>query len=417
MIHRLFILLSFLFLPMVTLWSQDLLVEKNERDRYAFAQGYVGLTTQYLPGGDFTFQNGEVSQISDAIHPRFVIGGTHFWGFVDFYVSLGLGSTIPISSQSIWTDENMNTGNMTGMKLYPFAMRKNRIDPFVGINWSFFDFEASSDDFEGANILKHRVAYELGLSYTSSGGNIFEVQAMYTPRAEMDYFTSRTARGRLESQGITASVSYKRMFESTAANEGHPISPENPPGKYGNAFHIGIGPSSSQSLVASKYHQTITPYMNPLLDWMVFPEISAGYYFYKPDFDVRLTYRPMRSKASAHGILQTTNRQSLALEVYKNLFDYQGFVPFIGISLAAEWYRFEQSGSSIETIDLRQENYVPGLVFGWDIRPTKYNDWLLRTNLRFYPTAKMDVQGLEISMNQLEFNFIQFVAFPQRWFE
>ena len=417
MIRRLGFVIFLISYCVTMLCGQDLLIDKSNRTRFSFAQGYVGLGTQYIPGADFTFQDGEVSQISDGIQPRFVIGGTHFWGYVDFYVSFGLSTPISLSSEKLWKNENMNTGTMTGMKLYPFAMRNGRIDPFVGINWSFFNFEASSDNFSGARIHKHRAAFELGISYTSEGRNIFEVQAMYTPKAELDYFTSRTAKGRLESQGLTASLSYKRMFESTASNGGQPIAPEEPVGKYGNAFHIGIGPSSSQSLVASDYHQQRTPYMDPLLDWEVFPEISAGYYFYKPDFDVRLTYRPMRSKASAHGITQIASRQSLALEVYKNLFDYHGFVPFVGISLAAEWNRFEQSGTSIETIDVRQENIVPGLVFGWDIRPTKYSPWLLRTNLRYYPTAKMDVRDLEISMNQLEFNFIQFVAFPQRWFE
>lgn len=417
MMRSVFPLIFFLCLPIAAFWAQDLLVDKTERTRYSFAQGYVGLTSQYLPGGDFTFQDGQEEELSDGIQPRFIVGGTHFWGYVDFYVSFGLSAPISLSSDRLWDNENMNTSTMTGMKLYPFAMRKGRLDPFVGINWSFFNFEASSEAFSGAEIHKHRAAYEMGLSYTSKGGNIFEVQAMYTPRAEMDYFTSRTDRGRLESRGLTASLSYKHLFESTAGNKGHPIAPEEPVGKYGNAFYIGIGPSSSQSLVASEYHQERTSYMDPLLKWSVFPEISAGYYFYKPDMDIRVTYRPMRSKSEAHGITQVAKRQSLAVEAHKNLFDFHGFVPFVGISLAAEWNRFEQSGTSIETIDVKQENFVPGIVFGWDIRPTKYSPWLLRTNLRYYPTAKMDVQGLEISMNQLEFNFIQFVAFPQRWFE
>ncbi len=408
-------LLSALFVSAVS--AQDFLVPKDDRTRFQFAQGYLGVSGQYLPGGEFTFSDGREIQLSDAMQPRFVIGGTHFWGFVDFYVSFGLSSPINFSQYEEWDKENMNTGTMTGMKIYPFVMRRGQLDPFVGVNWSFFNFSAQSEMFTGAQIHKHRAAYEMGVSYTSDGGNIFEIQAMYTPRANMDYYTSRVNKGRLESDGLTASFTYKRMFESTKGNAGRPISPKEPQGNYGNAFHFGIGPSSSQTLVASEYHQQFTPYMDPLLKWNVFPEISAGYYFYAPDFDVRLSYRPLVSKSQAHEVTQVARRQSLALEAYKNLFDYHGFVPFIGLSLAAEWNRFEQSGEDIPQLDIRERDIFPGIVFGWDIRPTKYNSWLLRTNLRYYPTAKMEVSGENISLNQLEFNFIQFVVYPQRWFE
>ena len=73
-----FLFLLFLCLPIAAFWAQDLLIDKTDRTRYSFAQGYVGLTTQYLPGGDFTFQDGQVEKLSDGMQPRFIIGGTHF---------------------------------------------------------------------------------------------------------------------------------------------------------------------------------------------------------------------------------------------------------------------------------------------------------------------------------------------------
>lgn len=55
------------------------------------------------------------------------------------------------------------------------------------------------------------------------------------------------------------------------------------------------------------------------------------------------------------------------------------------------------------------------LVFGWDIRPSEKGDWwLLRTNLRLPPQLAVQHDEQTWSLKHLEFNFIQFVLYPQR---
>ena len=40
--------------------------------------------------------------------------------------------------------------------------------------------------------------------------------------------------------------------------------------------------------------------------------------------------------------------------------------------------------------------------------------WILRTNLRYYPTLQLDLAEGALSQQHLEFNFIQLVVYPQR---
>jgi len=67
--------------------------------------------------------------------------------------------------------------------------------------------------------------------------------------------------------------------------------------------------------------------------------------------------------------------------------------------------------------DPRREKWAAGITFGWDIRPNRAQYFLLRTNLRWYPKLELSVvEGQAVSLNALEFNFIQLVVFPGRMF-
>ena len=54
-----------------------------------------------------------------------------------------------------------------------------------------------------------------------------------------------------------------------------------------------------------------------------------------------------------------------------------------------------------------------GIICGWDIKPTKAESWLLRTNLRYSPVS-MTVDNKKVAYDYIEFNFIQLVLFPER---
>ncbi|MEM9022180.1 MAG: hypothetical protein AAGB22_00465, partial [Bacteroidota bacterium] len=57
------------------------------------------------------------------------------------------------------------------------------------------------------------------------------------------------------------------------------------------------------------------------------------------------------------------------------------------------------------------------LTVGWDIRPNRIQWFLLRTNLRYFPRIRLDLGGdLTYRFDAFEFNFIQFICFPDRLF-
>ena len=59
----------------------------------------------------------------------------------------------------------------------------------------------------------------------------------------------------------------------------------------------------------------------------------------------------------------------------------------------------------------------PGILFGWDIVASPLETWVLRTNLRYYPFQEIvNIEGSRSRVDQFEFNFIELVVYPQRWY-
>jgi len=75
-------------------------IEKQNRHR--FAQLNMGLDLETNFGGHTKYLdkagNIKTTQLSSTYTPRFVIGGTHFWGHADFYIA------IPLSNPKIAED-------------------------------------------------------------------------------------------------------------------------------------------------------------------------------------------------------------------------------------------------------------------------------------------------------------------------
>jgi len=71
---------------------------------------------------------------------------------------------------------------------------------------------------------------------------------------------------------------------------------------------------------------------------------------------------------------------------------------------------------NIKNISFSENLVTPGLVFGWDILPGKTEQWfVLRTNLRWFPFEKLDINNKSFSLNQIEYNVIQAVIYPSRY--
>jgi outer membrane protein W len=109
--------------------------------------------------------------------------------------------------------------------------------------------------------------------------------------------------------------------------------------------------------------------------------------------------------------------KSLLFEATKYLFDYHGFVPFVGPAISYENLSFEESFEGIKTADVIDNKLGYALSFGWDIRPNRIQSWTLRTNLRWYPNLFLAVEpDSKLAFDNLEFNFIQLIVYPKRAF-
>jgi outer membrane protein W len=101
-------------------------------------------------------------------------------------------------------------------------------------------------------------------------------------------------------------------------------------------------------------------------------------------------------------------------EVFKFLTDYSGFTPYIGINVGFDNLKFTEESAS-HSLRLNKNIINPGLTFGWDILPGKTKQpFVLRTNLRWFPFEKLNVNDKRFSLNQIEYNVIQAVFYPSR---
>lgn len=59
--------------------------------------------------------------------------------------------------------------------------------------------------------------------------------------------------------------------------------------------------------------------------------------------------------------------------------------------------------------------WTPGIILGWDVRPTRVDWWGVRTNIRYFPLLQLPVSAnSEIDFQQIEVNFLQLVIYPSR---
>lgn len=85
------------------------------------------------------------------------------------------------------------------------------------------------------------------------------------------------------------------------------------------------------------------------------------------------------------------------------------------MGLGYENIRLTEKEAGVKLPGLSTATLSPNLVFGWDIRPSVKGDWwILRTNLRYYPFLTVNPSAGKLSLQHLEFNFIQFVLYPQK---
>jgi outer membrane protein W len=416
------ILILILLLFFYQLSHSQVYIEKQTRHR--FAQLNLGLDLQTDFGGTTKYIDAQGSRqilnLTNSYSPRFLIGGTHFWGHADFYIGIPLFSA---SYEKHNQEVTAQRGVETVFKYYPLRIENNKIRPYIGTSITPIYFEQGNNNFlypSGPELNYTGFPLTGGITFNSKN-HLIEFGLTWNYRNQHDYYISRTQLAQINTPPVYATLSYRYMLETTLSAERNWESGKTKEvteilaerGRL-NGFYIGAGISSAFWLKESSYNQDKRPYISKF-DNSIMPDFTVGYYFHKPDLNFAIAYRRYRSSTDAYGAIQQLYRQSFLLEATKYLFDYHGFVPFLGPTISYENLSFREDfeGQLIYDIDDKKLGY--GLTFGWDIRPNRIQSWILRTNLRWYQNLFLEIEpNSKMSFDNLEFNFIQLIIYPKR---
>ena len=399
-------------------------VYTEKQTRHRFAQLTLGADYQMSMGGTTSYldANGTIQSFSleRAHRPRFLIGGTHFWGHADFYIAL------PLSYPSLEKDSQTSTyssGVETVFKYYPWRIEWNKLRPYVGVGLAPFYYEQQNKTLEYGNgpELNHTaVPLYAGVTFNKKQ-HLVELGLLWNYANKQSYSISRDKAIDITTPPVYLSFSYRYMLETTLAAEKNWESGQTEKAtnqlaasKRLNSFFVGIGLSSASWIRANSYNQSDRPYLEKY-NTSIMPEFSLGYYLHRSDIGFALAYRGYHTSTNAYGTVQQLNRKSLVLEATQFLLDYHGFVPFIGPAISYEKLGFKESFERQLTKDITKNRFGYGITFGWNIRPNRLQTWILRTNLRWFPNLKLEVEKDKIiSFDTIEFNFIQLIIYPGR---
>ncbi len=417
---RLIILFSILIFSQ-TVYTQ-VYIEKQTRHR--FAQMNLGLDIQSSFGGRTTYigtqGNIQSLDLEGSISPRFLIGGTHFWGHADMYIA------IPLSFPKFKKDDQEITafrGVETVFKYYPLRIENNKVRPYIGFSIAPFYYEQQNNNFEypsGPEVNHTNLPLLGGVTFNSKN-HLIELGVAWNYTHQQDYYISQDIVESIGTPPLYASLSYRYMLETTISAEKswesgrtEEVTRALADKRKLNGIYVGVGLSSAFWLKSSDYNRKLRTYIGKY-DTSIMPDFSLGYYLHKPDMNIAVGYRSYGTSTSTYGAIQQLNRKSILCEVTKSLFDYHGFVPFIGPVVSHENLSFIEDFEGTKTVDAKDKKFGYGLTFGWDIRPTRIQSWVLRTNLRWYPNLHLDINEMsKISFDALEFNFIQLIIYPNR---
>jgi hypothetical protein len=368
------------------------------RNQHNFAQTYFGIQADYMHGSaDF--------QPLGAL--RFNIGGLHFWKHADFYVSFPITTLGP-------SNPEYSEGVLTGARFLPIPLGSGKINPFIGGYWSTPSLEIN----KGPELQKNNGGFEGGLYFLLGRSLSGEITGRYTAGQSVRYPLSESQFSDLTMPEWTLSFSLKKYIDTTAGlsseagkkwvkERRQELTVE----KKLNVFSAGIGLSANIQLSPFNFIDSDLglPKQGPNT---LFPDIALGYYFYQPDMGIRLSYRPMNLANTGYDSDYSFQQHRLLFEGFKFLFDYNGFAPFLGLGVGADYGNLSLSTNGEKAISETEWLNSYAIVFGWDIRPSRVDTWYLRTNLRYiYQNS-----GTEINLGEehLEVNFIQFVIYPGR---
>lgn len=420
---RLFPTLIAILMLIGNAYSQE---QKPKNSRFDFAQTTLGIGLHYSNSGnvDFVDGNGQLQsyQFENQFYPVLYFGGLHFWNSTELYFGLPFGQLLNKNpSDNISITNNLST--VFCINYYPWKINNRKVRPYIGSSISGINYDQNSDDIASDGALFTKIVFPIhgGLSWRKNK-TLVDVQLIYNYDNQFEYFISQNKSTTVTTPPLYYSASFKLLLEGTKGSEKYHYS-GNEARNYEllkakrllNSFYVAIGPSTSFFTRNNEYNTYNRPFIPSALTSNVFFDIGLGYFYEPLNAFAGISYRKLNTNSTAYGYEQNLQRRSYLFEFNKFLFDYQGFVPYLGIGLSFDQLRFEERELDEIIVSKDQNSLNPTLIFGWDILPTKLEYMTLRTNLRYTPSLNIDIDGLNIPNAQLEFNIIQFVFYPQRF--
>ena len=387
--------------------------------RHEFAKSYFGISNYIYPNvedGKYLNNIGEISSFerSGFVSPAINIGATHFWGFADFYVSINT-SSFKIDQDKI--DNSFRLGTFTGLRLFPLASKINTVRPYLGYKFSPFRYKQTNINQEEFKFTQVKSVFDIGIGYQLPNFYFtLEYGQVVDPNFEVYLSRENYKNDKFPKFLLNLGLNYTIETTKSASTELNKRSNAlfSSSNKWG--FFCAAGPSSSFPVGSSTYVTEQYPYLDDKSFPTIFPDIALGYHFSKLDLIIATSFRPISQKRKAFGFEQELSVRSINFESYAFLADYHGFAPYVGIGISNDNITVNAFDDGVAFSELNTNEFNPNFVFGWDIRPSVKGDWwLLRTNLRYYPFSEVKYHGSSLSLKNIEFNFIQFVFYPQRF--
>lgn len=409
------------YLVSSTLLAQPYVTGGNTRHR--FAQMYLGLDGQISPsGGQFKYRGSDGQVLTGAVptqlRPRLTIGALHFWGHADLYVTFPVWGNLNHRLDGEQT-ASYDTGIETGIHVYPWRLESGKVRPFIGAAFTTSTFRQfiAGQQPDAPSFSRSLFPLQAGLTYTTQH-ILIEVGMAYRVQSSFNHYIDRSTVAQMTVPAVWSWLGIKRYFDATLpAEKNYPTTQrlEQRMIKHDqlSGLSMAVGPSAAFFTRKSTYNMETRPYLQPY-GVNVFPEFGIGYYNQPREIHVNLAYRQNESNKGGFGVTQNLHRRSLTLEVYHFLGNYHGFVPFLGPSISLEHLTVNEIDNVSQTNLTRTNTALkPGITFGWDIRPTKLESIVLRTNLRYTPNLNVNMPtGKMVAFDQIEFNFIQAVWYP-----
>ena len=397
----------------------------ERQNQHRFAQLHLGVDYRYQPqGGQLSWQGPEGMQtgaFQASAAPQLSLGGLHFWGRLDFLMHFELpihGAFSPAAGTEV---QLHNVGDLA-VHYYPWPMRFGKIRPFAGgaVSGMRLQYKNGSGSRQDNFFSFHP---EAGLAFAKSGWQCNLKAALLTQRRR-SFHTSTSTAAQFELPPWMISLGLRRYFDVTLREEegmesGRTYALEKELQEAGklNSFSLGIGASTAIFLRAPGF-SNIARQSLPRHQAAFNLDLGLGYLWHRQGLHLGVAYRDYSSNVAAYGLEHVLRRQSVALEGFKMFWNYNGFAPFLGLSLSYDrWGMGEFSNDQPVGEVARSAQWQPGLIFGWDILASPLETWVLRTNLRYYPFLEIrDIENNTSRVDQLEFNFIQAVFYPQRMY-